>query len=244
MVQNGLIECLNQHRSMVVAMKQEDIAHIASLIGDKARATMLMALLAGRALTAGELAKQANISPQTASSHLNKLVKSSLLVVESQGRHRYYRLANRDVAHVLESLALVAPMQPYSEKPVSEIQYARSCYDHLAGRLGVAVTLALLKNKWIKPADNEYVVTPGGIKFFISLGIDCEDLLIKRRRFAYPCLDWSERVHHLAGSLGARLLEIFIDKRWVMRVKSSRALLVTEKGKHELRRALRAVMPV
>lgn len=217
-------------------MLKQDIAFIANLIGDAARSAILIALLEGRALTAGELARHADISAQTASSHLSKLVAGGLVTVAAQGRHRYYRLANPEVAHTLEALALVAPKSLVNRplKPLKDIQYARSCYDHLAGKLGVILTRAFLKQKIIKLEGHEYKVTPLGEKCFTGLGIDIKTLMTQRRRFAYPCLDWSERVHHIAGSLGASLLSLIIQKRWVMRAKQERVLYLTPQGRLKL----------
>jgi len=217
-------------------MREQDIAHVAGLIGEAARSTMLIALLDGRARTAGELARTANISPQTASSHLSKLLEGGLITVETQGRHRYFRLANAEVAHVLEALALVAPKatEVITVKPVEDIQYARSCYDHAAGKLGVALTRGLLGKKLIKTDGSDYQLTAAGKKYFTDIGIDVEGLLAGRRRFAYPCLDWSERVHHLAGSLGASILNMMLQNRWVLRVKQTRVLHLTPQGRHKL----------
>ncbi|MDX1902377.1 MAG: winged helix-turn-helix domain-containing protein [Gammaproteobacteria bacterium] len=216
-------------------MFKKDIAYIADLIGDPARSAILIALLEGRALTAGELARQANISPQTASSHLNKLIEGGLICVQAQGRHRYYQLANTEVVHALEALALLIPKPLFTiPKPVADIQYARSCYDHLAGRVGVLITQGLLNQKYLKLDERGYRLTPLGENFFSTLGIDTKGLKNKRRRFAYPCLDWSERVHHLAGSLGASLLNVLLKKRWFLRTKQGRTLHLTPQGKSQL----------
>ena len=216
-------------------MPKQQIALIASLIGDKARSAILVALLSGRALTAGELAREADISPQTASSHLNKLVAGGLVTVAAQGRHRYYQLSNSEVVHALEALALIAPRaDKHPQKPLDDIRYARSCYDHLAGKIGVLLTQALLKQKYITLVDKDYVITSPGKKFFATFGINTTQLTNTRRRLAYPCLDWSERVHHLAGALGAALLQSIIEKRWGIRSKKSRALHLTPLGQHKL----------
>jgi len=221
-------------------MFKKDIAFIADLIGDPARSAMLIALLEGRALTAGELARLADISPQTASSHLNKLIEGCLIIATAQGRHRYYHLASPEVAHALEALALLTPKPLFGfPKPLEEIQYARSCYDHLAGRLGVIVTQGLLKQKLIKHDKQDYKLTHAGEKFFTELGIDINALKTKRRRFAYPCLDWSERIHHLAGSLGSSILSLLLEKRWVLRAKQGRILYLTPPGKTKLNELLK-----
>lgn len=222
-------------------MFKHNIAYTANLIGDAARSAMLIALLQGRALTAGELANNANISPQTASSHLNKLMVGGLIVVEVQGRHRYYRLASIEVAHILEALALLGPKssQQLLIKPITDLQTARTCYDHIAGKLGVAVTQGLLKQNFITLQDKDYRLNIIGRKYLMNkIDIDIQSLESKRRRFAYPCLDWSERVPHLAGSLGAAMLDKFIEKRWVLRAKEGRALYLTSEGKFKLKELL------
>lgn len=218
-------------------MFKHNIAYTASLIGDAARSAMLIAMLQGRALTAGELASYAHISPQTASSHLNKLMAGGLIAVEVQGRHRYYRLASIEVAHILEAMALVSPKssQPLLIKPITDLQTARTCYDHIAGKLGVTVTQSLLKKNFLTLQDREYQLSAIGRKYFVNkIDIDIQNLETKRRRFAYPCLDWSERIPHLAGSLGAAMLDKFIEKRWVLRAKEGRVLYLTSEGKFKL----------
>lgn len=221
-------------------MFKKDVAFIADLIGDPARSAILIALLEGKALTAGELARQANISPQTASSHLHKLIEGGLIIANAQGRHRYYHLANSEVAHALEALALLVPKPLFNlSQPLKDIQYARSCYDHLAGRLGVIITQALLKQKLIKLDDKNYKLTSAGEHFFTELEIDIKNIKTQRRRFAYPCLDWSERVHHLAGSLGSSILSLLLEKRWVLRAKEGRTLYLTDQGKFKLNELLK-----
>lgn len=218
-------------------MQKLSIAYIASLIGDPARSAMLIGLLDGRALTAGELARLADISPQTASSHLHKLVEGKLIAVESQGRHRYFRLANADIAQVLETLAMIAPASQEavaSVKSMQEIHYARSCYDHLAGKLGVLINQALIQHNYIKHDGQNYKITSQGKDYFLRLDIDIDELHNKRRRLAYPCLDWSERLHHVAGALGQALLTYFIEHRWLMRAKKGRVLHLTAKGRIKL----------
>ena len=217
-------------------MYKHDIAYIANLIGDPARSAILIALLEGRALTAGELAHQANISPQTASSHLSKLIEAHLITVEAQGRHRYYKLANTEVAHILEALAAISskPSKNSLTKTPIELRFARTCYDHIAGKLGVVLTESLLNQNLIKLYDKTYKITNQGEKYFTGLGIKVEKLAQQRRRLAYPCLDWSERVSHLAGSLGAGLLNLFLEKRWILRAQQGRALYLTKEGKINL----------
>lgn len=181
-------------------------AHIASIIGERSRAIMLWNLTDGRAYTAGELAVCADISPQSASNHLTKMIDADLLTLEKQGRHRYYRLASPEVAYVVESMANLLPSNISSlkkeEVPKQGIEYARTCYDHLAGRAGVKITEALVENDILAIKENRYSVTPNGVKWFNSIGIDTEKLQQKNRSFAHQCLDRSERKHHWQGRLG------------------------------------------
>ncbi|MCF6350865.1 MAG: winged helix-turn-helix domain-containing protein [Flavobacteriaceae bacterium] len=207
-------------------------------MGDKARAIMLWSLLDGKAYTATELSICANISRQSTSNHLAKLLEAQLLIVEKQGRHRYYRLANARVAQVIESMASLIPdaqIKSIITKPKSQsITYARTCYDHLAGELGVKITDALVKQKIIEPIYNKYIVSALGVKWFSNLDINIDELKLKKRSFAHKCLDWTERRHHLAGSLGTALLEYMICNDWIRKKKNSRAVLVTSLGTKEL----------
>jgi DNA-binding transcriptional ArsR family regulator len=206
------------------------IAATATLIGDPARATMLAALLDGRALPAGELAYAAGITPQTASAHLAKLLRSGLVECEAQGRHHYYRLAGPQVAAVLEQLASVTDPRRIPEVK-SELRFARRCYDHLAGQLGVALTDALLSRDWIRPAAaRQFEVSTAGARWFSKMGVDIEALPKHRLGTARQCLDWTERRHHLAGALGVRLLSAMCDLDWMRRSRSSRRILLTAKG--------------
>jgi DNA-binding transcriptional ArsR family regulator len=215
----------------------------AALIGDPVRALMLNALLDGRALPAGELAFAAGITPQTASSHLSKLLSGGLLVVENEGRHRYFRLAGAHVAEALERLAAIGPNEPVRRRaPTREaaaLREARSCYNHLAGRLGVAVTRRLQANGLIIPgADKRFEISKVGTDRFGSLGIDTAVLKPGARGIARQCLDWTEREHHLAGPLGVSLLAAFCDRGWLRREATGRALQVTPKGASELKARL------
>jgi DNA-binding transcriptional ArsR family regulator len=215
----------------------------AALIGDPVRALMLDALLDGRALPAGELAFAAGVTPQTASSHLNKLLNGGLLDVETEGRHRYFRLAGSHVAEALERLAAIRPNEPIRRRaPTAEaaaLRNARSCYNHLAGRLGVEVTRSLKSQELIVPADGKrFAVTATGHLWFGSLGIDVATLRPAGRGIARQCLDWTEREHHLAGPLGVALLGVFLERAWLRREKAGRALRITPIGRSELKRLL------
>ncbi len=218
-------------------------AGVASLIADPARAAMLIALIDGRALPAGELAYAAGITAQTASSHLAKLLDGGLLRVETEGRHRYYRLAGAHVAQALEHLATIRPTEPVRRKArtpqARELRFARCCYDHLAGQLGVAATCALQEKGFIVPAeDKKFDVTAAGAAWFGGLGLDVKALRPTRRGLARQCLDWTERSHHLAGPLGVAFLKTLCDAGWLRRSRASRIVQLTPRGRLELKERL------
>jgi len=212
-----------------------NMAEIAALLGETSRATILASMMDGRFHTASELAYMAAIKPQTASFHLAKLVEGKLIKVEKQGRHRYFQLAGEDIAQFLESfLAISPPPEVRSLKQSSQIkllQDARTCYDHLAGKLGVQLTESMLKAGYLTLEGKQFVLTDEGTLFFTTFGIDLTALKRKRRSFSHACLDWSERRYHLAGALGSELLNQFFNLGWLLRVPSIRAIKVTEKGK-------------
>ncbi|MEM1243365.1 MAG: winged helix-turn-helix domain-containing protein [Pseudomonadota bacterium] len=215
-------------------------SNIANLIGDTTRAKILTTMMDGRAFTAGELAMIANVSPQTASNHLSKLRQAKLILCETGGRHRYYKLASHRVAKVLESLSILTDSPklslPNHNKLPREISLARTCYDHLAGRLGVAITAALQSKQYIKLIEKNFIITTKGKQFFAELDIDVTVLTNLRRSFARPCLDWTERKYHLAGSLGKAILDYFLNHRLVMRSTSKpRVIVITTKGKKWLK---------
>ena len=207
----------------------------ASLIADPARAMMLTALIDGRARPAGELAYAAGITPQTASSHLAKLLTGGLIAVETEGRHRYYRLAGSHVAQALEQLATIQPAAAVKRKALTpqarELRFCRCCYDHLAGQVGVAIATALIEHRYLVEApQKQFDVTASGAKWFKSIGLDVDAVKPTRRGLARQCLDWTERQHHLAGPLGVQLLAVLCDNGWARRSKSSRATEITPKG--------------
>jgi DNA-binding transcriptional ArsR family regulator len=216
-----------------------NIVGIAALIGDRARAEILTALTAGQALTATELAGVAGVTKQTVSAHLAKLLDARLVAVESQGRHRYFRLDNQDVAQLLESLMGVAyrtgavrlrasPREPALRK-------ARVCYDHLAGELGVLVFDGLEQRRFLRTGGEGLQLTSNGQRFFAGLGIDVEALVSRRRPLCRACLDWSVRRHHLAGALGAALLDRCFELGWARRAKDSRVVSFSRSGEQALR---------
>jgi DNA-binding transcriptional ArsR family regulator len=211
-----------------------DIAALASLIGDPARANMLMALMSGMALTAGELAREANITPQTASAHLSRLLDARLILVEIQGRHRYFRLAGSDVAGALEGLMELAARSGLNRtRPGPRdvaMRMARSCYDHLAGTLGVRLHEALVEQGTLIATADGLGLSEAGRRHFLAEGIDVPALALKGRPLCRACLDWSERRHHLAGPLGAALLGLILDRGWAKRDTRSRAILFSREG--------------
>jgi DNA-binding transcriptional ArsR family regulator len=215
------------------------IAEVAALVGDPARANILCALLGGRALTASELAFAANVSPQTASGHLAKLLTAKLVLLMKQGRHRYYRLAGPHVGHMLESIMNVALTGPPRFQPVSKrdenIRRARTCYDHFAGLLGVSLTERLSEREFVILGDEAGEVTPAGTDFLTGLGVGLEAARAKRRLFCRPCIDWTERRPHIGGALGAALASRCFELKWVERMPGSRALTITPAGSNGLR---------
>lgn len=222
---------------------EKEIGYITSLIGDSVRMNILWTLLDGRAYTATELAIQADTSPQNISMHLSKLIFADLLAVESQGRHKYYRFARSEVAYAIEALGNLIPTEKRkriaSSPDNSAIKYCRTCYDHLAGNVGVLVTEALLKQKILELTKSDYSVTGKGVRFFSALGINTDELKKHRRIFAKPCLDWSERTHHLAGSLGAAFLDKMLSLHWLRKTSHSRAITITSKGREQLYNTLK-----
>ncbi len=218
-------------------MNAEDfaIARIASAIGEPARVRMLYCLLDGRARTSTELAVIAGVTPSTASAHLNRLTSDRLIKVLVQGKHRYYSLDNTDVANALEGLSVVAGVSndKFVPNTPARLREARTCYDHIAGRVGVALHNSFKKLRWLS-GDGEYDLTSHGEKEFETLGIDVESIRLERRRFAYPCIDWSERQPHLGGSLAAAILKIALKRKWMTRELVGRELTVTRIGKREL----------
>jgi DNA-binding transcriptional ArsR family regulator len=216
-----------------------DLAAVAALVGDPARANILCALLSDRALTASELAYAAHVSPQTASGHLGKLTVAKLISVVAQGRHRYYRLAGSRVAAMLESIMNVAADAPRGYEPRwrhdEALRTARTCYDHFAGRLGVGLADALCERGHVAFSADGGEVTPDGVAFLTGFGLDIADLQRRRRPFCRPCLDWSERRPHLAGTVGAALMRRVFDLDWVKRVRDTRAVAITPLGERGLR---------
>jgi DNA-binding transcriptional ArsR family regulator len=214
------------------------VSRIAAAIGDPARSRMLYSLSDGHARTSTELAIFAGVSPSTASAHLSRLLAERLIKVHAQGKHRYYSLEGPNVASVLEGLSVLAgsPRQKFVPNTPESLRFARSCYDHMAGVLGVSLHDRLCELRWLSSGGDgkEYEVTAEGVKAFAAFGIDLDDVRKLRRRFACACLDWSERRPHLAGALGAALLGVALKKKWVVQDLDSRALSLTTVGRREM----------
>lgn len=215
------------------------LACVAALVADPSRARMLAFLLSGEYASAGELARTASVSAATASAHLVKLVDAGLLVCEPRGRHRYFRIADADVAHALEALAMVAERSSHDREWAAparlRLREARCCYGHLAGRHGVAMLDHLLAQGWLVAAPDGYALTADGVAGLAALGFDAAALRASAsHRIAYPCLDWSERRDHLAGKLASGLLTHFVDRGWLRRVAGERALELTPPGHQAL----------
>ncbi len=236
-------KCFIYHLTMNV---KQDLAEIAALIGEPTRVVMLWSLLGGQARPASELAFYANVSAQNASAHLARLVEAGMLAVESRGRHRFYRLSGAEVAHAVEALAALSPsareMASSAPRHAPDLKYARTCYDHLAGRVAVEICAAFKDQGYISTSGADFDVTSAGEKLFHDLGMEIIELKQERRAFARQCLDWSERQPHIAGALGAALLERMFQRGWIARVRSSRIVRVTGKGKEDIYKLLRLTL--
>lgn len=211
------------------------IAETAALLGDPARATMVSALLDGRALTASELASAARITPQTASTHLAKLTEAGVLSVVRSGRHRYFRLALPTVADLIDGIVAVALEKRPRHRPLSRqaraLSAARICYDHLAGRLSVDLTDSLVAHEYIVLGDDIAEITTAGTRFLTAFGIELPTLRSTRRYFCRLCLDWTERRPHIAGAVGVALTKRCFDLGWIERTTRSHAVIVTPLGR-------------
>ncbi|MFZ6760730.1 ArsR/SmtB family transcription factor [Undibacterium sp. Ji50W] len=228
-----------------------NIPRIASLLADPARAAMLWTLIDGTTRPAGELAFSANVSAQSASAHLAKLVDGGLLLAHSHGRHRYFRIASAEAASLIESMAVLGattqsagPRQPpqtaLARSMPGEFLHARTCYDHLAGELAVQILDAMLKEKWLEPAGKDFKLTQQGQEKLAALGIDAHEHAkahaSSRRVYARCCIDLTERRPHLAGVLGAALLDLFVRETWILRTQRSRMVTITPQGQQALQK--------
>jgi DNA-binding transcriptional ArsR family regulator len=229
---------------MVADRSEARASRIAAAIGEPARARMLYCLMDGRARTATELALVGEVTPATASAHLARLKDEHLVRMLAQGKHRYYSLGSSDVADVMEALSVLAGFatNALETRTPNHLRAARSCYDHVAGELGVTLHDRLVALGWLssKGQGEDYDLTLKGERALGSLGVDVGSLRERRRRFAFACVDWSERRPHLGGALGAALLAMALERRWVARERDSRALSVTAAG----RRGLMAVFGI
>ena len=213
------------------------ISRIAAAIGEPARARILYCLMDGHARTSTELSVVAEVSPSTGSVHLSRLKAERLVKVVVQGKHRYYSLEGPNVAHTLEGLSVLAggSRARFVPNTPSRLRVARTCYDHLAGTLGVLLHDRFQTLRWLSVDSTEaYALTPHGAKAFEALGIDLEVTRMLRRRFAYGCLDWSERRPHIGGAFGAALLKVALKRKWVLQDLDSRALGITSLGRREM----------
>lgn len=219
-----------------------NVAAVASLLADPTRVGILTALLDGRALPAGELARRLRVPPSTLSHHLQRLVESQLLLVEQQGRHRYFCLANPAIAQTIEELSVLAPALPVHSLRESEagraVRAARMCYNHFAGRFGVLLAQTLVEKEFLSIVSGGYMLTDEGGNWLYTLGIERSALGRRGPVFAPHHIDWSERVHHVAGDLGAVLARRFVDLGWVKRLSTSRAVRLTDEGERALLREL------
>lgn len=226
------------HKTVNVAAHPDAaVSKIAAAIGEPARARMLYCLSDGRARTATELAIVSEVTPSTASVHLQRLKNERLVKVFAQGKHRYYSLEGTNVAAALEALSVLAgqPRSAFVPNTPNRLRAARTCYDHIAGTLGVTLHDRFTALAWLSAnRDNTCDLTPAGVKAFSTLGIDLEETRTLRRRFAYACVDWSERRPHLGGALAAAFLKFALKKKWVVPDLDSRALTVTAHGRREM----------
>jgi DNA-binding transcriptional ArsR family regulator len=217
------------------------VSRIAAAIGEPGRARMLYCLMDGHARTSTELAMVAEVSPSTASVHLSRLRAERLVKVHVQGKHRYYSLEGPKVAAALDGLGVLAgtSRDRFVPSTPSRLRGARTCYDHLAGRLGVSLSDRLLALGWLSPGASGsvkgYELSLEGTRAVAALGIDIEATRALRRRFAYACLDWSERRPHVGGALGAAILRVALNREWVIQELDSRALTITSLGRREMR---------
>jgi DNA-binding transcriptional ArsR family regulator len=228
-------------------MQKWSLSETASLISDPGRASMLMSLLGGVTLPAGQLAMIANVAPQTASSHLSRLVAGQLLAVEQQGRHRYYRLSSSEVAHAIEALLAATPSRTKREgaglalmsHAHESLSFARTCYSHLAGRLAVQIVASFEARGYLVPCEpRQYEVSTRGRSWFQEFGIALHGSQLKHPRFARRCLDWTERRPHIAGHLGCAMLARLRELKWLAPIRGSRALRLTLEGQQGFEKLL------
>lgn len=210
-----------------------NVTHVASLIGDPTRTAILMALLDGKSMPAGELARLANVSPQTASHHLSKLVDGGLIKVEAWSRHRYYRLASADIAKTMEAIAMIAPPSPVrslrQSNQAKALQFARTCYDHIAGEFGVKFSCALVTKRYLEEEEEGYLLTITGESWLREFGIDGSKIPKAYSMIPWH-VDWTERVHHVAGPIAVAITKRLFELDWIAQGQIRRSIIVTEQG--------------
>ena len=221
---------------------EHNFCKIAVLFGEKSRALMLWHLSDGRPHTASELAFCVDISAQATSNHLSQLIEMNIIEVEKSGRYKYYRIINPQVAMVLENMANLLPGS-YDRVSARKLEnngtkFARTCYDHLAGKLGVDITSALIQKRILARSSDSFVITKLGTKWFLENGIELDAIQNKKRILIHKCLDWTEKKHHMSGAVGSAFLEMMLKNDWIRRKQQSRELLITSKGKSELKRQI------
>ena len=221
-------------------MNVNSLGKVARLIGEAGRIQMLAALLDGNSHSAAELALAAGASPQTASSHLSKLLAGGLIVSERRGRQRLFRFKSTEVAVAVEALGALVQKPCFAQKQptpaMPELRMARTCYDHLAGALAIALRNELLRKDVLRHRGDEFLLTDTGELFLRKLDIDAEPLRGLRRAFARKCMDWTERHHHVGGAVGAALLSRFLEKKWLAQIRDTRAVRVTHEGERGFER--------
>ncbi|SIT91337.1 ArsR/SmtB family transcription factor [Edaphobacillus lindanitolerans] len=212
-----------------------NISALTALLTERSRAAILAALMDGKFHTASELAYMASIKPQTASFHLAKLEENNLIICEKHGRFRYFRLANDEVANTLEIIMAISPLPEVrslnQSSQLKKLESARTCYDHLAGRVSVSLTKLMEEAGYIERDNKKFLVTKSGELFFEDFGVDLVGLSKKRRAFSNACLDWSERTYHLGGALGNGLFERYLELDWIETKENSREVVITDRGK-------------
>ena len=223
----------------------DDLAKVAAQFADPARAKMVVSLMDGSSRSAGDLGLAANVSPSSASGHLSKLASSGLLTVSKMGRQKYYRLTTAAVARAVEALQVIAspgrPLAHMGASVLSPFAFARTCYDHLAGKLGVEITAALERQRIIRRRETAFEVTGHGFDWLDRLEIDCRKLKAEKRAFAPQCLDLTERRPHIAGALGSALCARFIEAGWLVKTRVPRVVRLTAQGSSELSKRLHIV---
>ena len=220
-------------------MEETAFIHTVSLLCEPSRAKIVWNLLDGRAYTASELALAADLSTTAVSNHLAKLLQGNIIKVAIQGRHRYYTFANSEVAYAVESLANLAnqkqPLKINKEISKEDVKYCRTCYDHLAGKVGVLLTDKMVALELLTLQGNHFILTEKGTAFFNDFGLPLAELKKQKRQFAKACLDWSERKYHISGSLGASILNKMLAQDWLRKTKNSRHVVITSLGKKGLK---------